>query len=196
MEDFLSQLLKSISSLFPDLSLRGRWFTLIAFLFIVFILIGFIEAQTGWIRLWQIEKRIILLQQLHALSREDILQNADLRPVYLDLSSELAEVHYFNSFRSFNLLITNALNSPFFVKFLGGFLIGGIFFVVGYFQWLRGNPSGKNTAVGALIFAVSCGIIGGLIPTIYSMWINFILYPIIEIIFLLANNRRSRRAES
>lgn len=162
---------------------------------IVSILILFPFIDTNFFYANRIKNRIDILQKITELDMDKINQNKNLTKEY---ESILKEIN-----KSDNNYINKVLNNNKNDHVIGKFISGGILW------WLLGimvlffynvlnkkdnkedNKEGKNWGTRIIGF-ILCAIIGGcmgficsIIPTIFNIWVNYIVIPILVLVLMI-----------
>lgn len=173
------------------LNMNKRKLGVIVIIVFVSILILFPFIDTNFFYANRIKNRIDILQKITELDMDKISQNQNLMKEYDSIVKEINE--------SDSNYINKVLNNKKSEHTIGKFISGGALW------WLLGiivlffyntfnkadNKKGKNwvTRIGGFIL---CAIIGGLIglicsivPTIFNIWINYIIIPILILILMI-----------
>lgn len=179
-----------VTTLFEGLDLRRRWLAIIVFgVLVVFSLLLF-EQMTGTIYYSSLERRTELLKGLNALEKEgNISSNPELKRVYDQTVQELS----LRPIRPFGFPSVGFFSSVTFWKVLSGAAVGLVFAIA---PLLHFQKSSTNAVIGAVGIGIICGFIGGLLPVIYNPWINYIGFPIAQILFFSVIGRRVRTPSS
>jgi hypothetical protein len=175
-----------VTTLFEGLDLRRRWLAIIVFGVLVVLSLLLFEQLTGTIYYSSLERRTELLKELNALEKEgNISSNPELKRVYDQTVQELS----LRPIRPFGFPSVGFVSSVTFWKVISGAAVGLLFATVALLQFQK---SSTNALTGAVGFAVIAGFIGGLLPVIYYPWINYIGFPIAQILFFTVIGRRTR----
>ena len=162
------------------------WLVLILLLFAVGLVV---ETTTGVRFLWSMDRKVQLLTQLQELASEGIAQDPQLGPIYQDSVRELAE------YKVEPLRISLVLDLEGTIKFLGAALPVMLFYVATWFGDTfdpireRIKRRSKYTPLAIVVMALvwltmllGCavyGIIGLVIPTLGSAWVNAVAYFVV-----------------
>ncbi len=175
-----------VTTLFEGLDLRRRWLAIIVFVVLVAVSLLLFEQMTGTIYYSSLERRTELLKELNALEKEgNISSNPELKRVYDQTVQELS----LRPIRPFGFPSLGFVSSVTFWKVISGAAVGLVFVLVSLAQFQKSSPS---ALIGAVGFSVIFGFIGGLLPTSIDPWINYIGFPVAQIMFLILLGRRTR----
>lgn len=157
----------------------------------VSILILFPFIDTNFFYANRIKSRIDILQKITELDMDKINQDKNLTKEYESIVKEIND--------SDNNYINKVLNNNKNDHTIGKFISGGILW------WLLGiivlffynvfnkedNKKGKNWGTRIAGF-ILCAIIGGLIglicsiiPTIFNIWVNYIIIPVLVLVLMI-----------
>ena len=78
-----------------------------------------------------------------------------------------------------------------FWKFISGGFLGFMVAIAGLVDRKRGNEKWSSTFWGGFVFGILMGLMGIFIPKIYSQWVNYIGFPILQIVVILFFSRRA-----
>ena len=170
-------------SLFQELKLPVRWLAL-AFLIAVILagIFGY-EQLTGNFYLAKLERKITLLKELQTIADAGVDKHPELESIYERTSSELAnfEVRPASSYIS-SIKIGDPTNLG---KAVSGALLWIIVLIFGVSSEYQKNGKLTGMIIGLGIFLLVIAIffawIGTLIPTLYNPWVNYILFPIVQL---------------
>lgn len=128
----------------------------------------------------QIQQEIAILNEINKI--EEIEMQTDIEKRLKDDIEKKVEKYIENNQISINLI--NRYNSdPW--KFYSGILLWVIVLVAIIFQ--KNKWYMKIAMMLMVVFFILCiGFVGLLLPTIGSPWVNYFLYPILQIIFLVS----------
>ena len=185
----MSNYLESASNLTQGLAHLAKGFTLAKFVkwIIVLILIAstalyFYEnyfASTYFYN--KIDRKISIIDKVQRLGGSDstiiIKSHKNLQNILDNLDPP--QKQFFNS-TNVRLFFSKYI-VPNFIKILGAIILPLLILLI---SW-RTTEDKKDIIVGAILLAVVFAIIAIIIPTIHSLWVNFILMPIAQIIVLL-----------
>ena len=152
-------------------------------LIIVAIVFPYIDANFFFYN--RIEKRVSILQSLSEIDMDKVSQNPELQEEYDAIISEIEKQR--------ELSISNAISSeqtanniPLF-KFLSG---GALAWIIAlYVPFMNTFKDNKTKVLAFLLLILFGGILGGIgyiIPIILNPWINYIGYPVLQLIALIA----------
>ena len=173
------------------LNMNKRKLGVIVIIVFVSILILFPFIDTNFFYANRIKNRIDILEKITQLDIDKISQNQNLMKEYDSIVKEINE----SDSNYINKVLNNKKNDHTIGKFIsGGALWWLLGFIVLFFYNIfnkEDNKKGKNwgTRIGGFIL---CAIIGGLIglicsivPTIFNIWINYIIIPILVLILMI-----------
>lgn len=179
MSDTAQKFLTSLEDLFLNFNFRRLLYWLFIISFMVLVLV-YGERMTNYLYFWRIEKRILLLKELQALDQSGIANNGQLSSIYNDLVAELA------TYKVYNPSFTLRFGSNQIWKFVTGTSVGLIMIIIGFAINIHdGNMPPKKPVIGMAIWAIVFGIIGLVLPTIYSPWVNYLSLPLLQVLILL-----------
>jgi len=184
----LKELLAIIRGLLEGLDLRRRWIAVVGLLLVLVLAIAVIEAWTGWNYYSNLQKKADLLLQLQSLVEGGIESNERLSPIYDQLAEELED----RSTPQVGFPAVRFQTSESFWKFIWG----GSFWFLFAVSAIFGTFGDENRIAGTiilLVIGVVSGIIATWIPTILNPWVNYIGFPLLQIILIFIIAARSRR---
>ena len=173
------------------LNMNKRKLGVIVIIVFVSILILFPFIDTNFFYANRIKSRIDILQKITELDMDKINQDKNLTKEYESIVKEINE----SDSNYINKVLNNNKND----HTIGSFISGGILW------WLLGiivlffynafnkedNKKGKNWGTRIAGF-ILCAIIGGLIglicsiiPTIFNIWVNYIIIPILVLVLMI-----------
>ena len=173
------------------LNMNKRKLGVIVIIVFVSILILFPFVDTNFFYANRIKSRIDILQKITELDMNKINQNKDLSREYESIIKEINE----SNGNYINKILNNNKNDHIIGKFIsGGFLWWLLGIIVLFFYNIfnkENNVKGKNLGTRIAGF-VLCAIIGGLIglicsiiPTIFNIWVNYIIIPILVLVLMI-----------
>ena len=187
MKEFPSSIIASLESLFLEFNYRRL-------LFWVFIIFAFItglvifENLTGYAYFSRMERKVSILKSLNELSQDDIASKPELNTIYQDTISEL-KAYKIEPLSFFGILSNLGSNIPHipseFGKFISGGFLGFMVAIAGLVDRNKGGEKWSSTFWGGLVFGIIMGLIGAIIPTVYNLWVNYIGFPILQIVLVL-----------
>lgn len=153
-----------------------------ALVIVVFLIFPYIDANFFFYN--RIEKRIDILQGLSEIDIDRISQSSALQEEYDAILSEIGEQREWSVSGAIS---TDENPSIMLLKFLTG---GVLAWIVALFVPFMGTFKDKKTKILAFIIVALIGgffgWIGSIIPTIINPWINYIGYPFLQLIALIA----------
>ena len=198
----LAQIFTGFGELFPDLKTRRLVILCIGiFLPLLFLVI---DSQTNLFFFWYLQKKVNILKDLYLLNSDISVNNQDFNDIYAQVLNELNSHKYFSIYeRSVQIsekimsLFANIFSFRLFWKFVSGSLLGVIVTIAFIVQALEKKEySTDNTVLGGIIFTFITGILGAMIPIIFSPVVNYIGYPVIQILFLILIAGASSQSDS
>lgn len=129
----------------------------------------------------RIEKRVSILQSLSEIDMEKVSQYPALQEEYDAIISEIEKQ------RELSISSVQTTNNVPLFKFLSG---GALAWIIALCVPLMNTFKDNKTKVLAfLLLVLFGGILGGvgyIIPTLFNPWINYIGYPVLQLIALIA----------
>lgn len=129
----------------------------------------------------RIEKRVSILQSLSEIDMEKVSQYPALQEEYDAIISEIEKQ------RELSISSVQTTNNAPLFKFLSG---GALAWIIALCVPLMNTFKDNKTKVLAfLLLVLFGGILGGvgyIIPTLFNPWINYIGYPVLQLIALIA----------
>ncbi len=190
----MDKIAEMIATLFKELKPSFRWVAVFIFLGLAILGFWFFERSTGQLYFSRLERKITLLTELQKLKDSGIENNPELYNIYQDLVVEL------ESFSVEQPAIVSIKPVDFSEPAAIGKAISGAFlwvlilvFGVSYEIRKAGKITGTTTAIAVFLLVVSLlfAWFGMIIPTIINPWVNFIGFPIVQIIILVILTRKS-----
>ena len=173
------------------LYMNKRKLGIIVIVVFVSVLILFPFIDTNFFYSNRIKNRIEILQKITELDMDKINQNENLMKEYNSIVKEITESD--NNY--INKVLNNNENDNTIGKFISGGILWWLLGIVVLFFYNKFNKEnsikGKNLGlrIGGFIL---CIIIGGLlgficsiIPTIFNIWVNYIIIPILILILMV-----------
>lgn len=167
---------------------RKLGITIIVLLVTILILFPFIDTNFFYSN--RIKNRIDILQKITELDMDKISQDENLLKEYESIVKEINESD--NNY--INKVLNNNKDDHTIGKFISGGLLWwilGIVMLFFYNIFNKDDKNGKNWGTRIAGF-VLCVIIGGLIglicsiiPTIFNIWVNYIIIPILVLILMI-----------
>ena len=173
------------------LNMNKRKLGVIVIVVFVSILILFPFIDTNFFYANRIKNRIDILQKITELDIDKISQNQNLMKEYDSIVKEINE----SDSNYINKILSNNKNDHIIGKFISGGMLWWLLGIIVLFFFNKfnkeENKKGRNwgTRIGGFIL---CAIIGGLIgllcsiiPTIFNIWVNYIIVPILVLILMI-----------
>lgn len=195
MKDIPSSILSSLEALFLQFNFRRL-------LFWVFIIVAAgsllfaTEGMIGYTFFFKMERKISLLKSLNELAQNGIANNSELSPIYHELVAELAsyKVEPLSIKQITSALNTLSLHIPEWLgKFVSGGLLGFLVALSGLAERKKGSDRWSSLVLGGLFFGILAGLVGIIIPTIYNNLVNYIGYPILQVVAILLISRFTKK---
>lgn len=184
----MKELLALITSMLAGLDIRRRWLATVGALGLAITLLYLFELGTGWLYFRNLEKKVALLSQLRSLEEKGIAQSPVLRPIFEQAASDLAARG--TSPASWPTL--GFTGSTALWKGLSGASLWILFALLGL-----GGTFGKDSRLAAFlvlgIVAIVLGVIGSILPTVYNPWVNYISFPLLQLVLLIVISGRAQR---
>ncbi|MCI9280281.1 MAG: hypothetical protein HFJ02_05745 [Bacilli bacterium] len=167
---------------------RKLGISVIIIFFIILILFPFIDTNFFYSN--RIKNRIDILQEITELDIDKIKQDENLLHEYESIIKEINE----SDKNYVNKVLNNNGNDHVIGKFISGGVLWwllGILVLFFYNILSKEKSPGKNwgTRIGGFIICLFIGAILGLIcsiiPTIFNVWINYIIMPIVVLILMI-----------
>lgn len=173
------------------LNMNKRKLGVIVIVVFVSILILFPFIDTNFFYANRIKNRIDILQKITELDIDKISQNQNLMKEYDSIVKEINE----SDSNYINKILSNNKNDHIIGKFISGGMLWWLLGIIVLFFYNKfnkeENKKGRNwgTRIGGFIL---CATIGGLIgllcsiiPTIFNIWVNYIIVPILVLILMI-----------
>lgn len=171
--DAIEALANLLKSLVEGFSKRERLRVSLLFFLVLILAFFYFESHTRLFYHLSLERRISLVAQLNQLAKDDIASNSELSPIYTELTQEILNRKVVPmEFPNFTTLVL--------YKFLTGASFGLLFLII---SLLYRRPKATQ---GALWVALFFGIFAIFIPVLGSLWINFTVLMIGQLLLLLA----------
>ncbi|MBQ6323444.1 MAG: hypothetical protein IJI22_01280 [Bacilli bacterium] len=157
----------------------------------VSILILFPFIDTNFFYANRIKSRIDILQKITELDMDKINQDKNLAKEYERIVKEINE----SDSNYINKVLNNNKNAHTIGKFISGGILWWLLGIIVLFFYnvfnKEDNKKGKNWGTRIAGF-ILCAIIGGLIglicsiiPTIFNIWVNYIIIPILVLVLMI-----------
>ena len=173
------------------LNMNKRKLGVIVIIVFASILILFPFIDTNFFYANRIKSRIDILQKITELDMDKINQDKNLTKEYESIVKEINE----SDSNYINKVLNNNKNDHTIGKFISGGILWWLLGIIVLFFYnafnKEDNKKGKNwrTRIAGFIL---CAIIGGLIglicsiiPTIFNIWVNYIIIPILVLILMI-----------
>lgn len=173
------------------LNMNKRKLGVIVIIVFASILILFPFIDTNFFYANRIKSRIDILQKITELDMEKINQDKNLTKEYESIVKEINE----SDSNYINKVLNNNKNDHTIGKFISGGILWWLLGIIVLFFYnafnKEDNKKGKNweTRIAGFIL---CAIIGGLIglicsiiPTIFNIWVNYIIIPILVLVLMI-----------
>lgn len=173
------------------LNMNKRKLGVIVIIVFVSILILFPFIDTNFFYANRIKSRIDILQKITELDMDKINQDKNLTKEYESIVKEINE----SDSNYINKVLNNNKNDHTIGKFISGGILWWLLGIIVLFFYnafnKEDNKKGKNweTRIAGFIL---CAIIGGLIglicsiiPTIFNIWVNYIIIPILVLVLMI-----------
>ncbi len=173
------------------LNMNKRKLGVIVIIVFASILILFPFIDTNFFYANRIKSRIDILQKITELDMDKINQDKNLTKEYECIVKEINE----SDSNYINKVLNNNKNDHTIGKFISGGILWWLLGIIVLFFYnafnKEDNKKGKNweTRIAGFIL---CAIIGGLIglicsiiPTIFNIWVNYIIIPILVLVLMI-----------
>ena len=173
------------------LNMNKRKLGVIVIIVFVSILILFPFIDTNFFYANRIKSRIDILQKITELDMDKINQDNNLTKEYESIVKEINE----SDSNYINKVLNNNKNDHTIGKFISGGILWWLLGIIVLFFYnafnKEDNKKGKNWGTRIAGF-ILCAIIGGLIglicsiiPTIFNIWVNYIIIPILVLVLMI-----------
>lgn len=173
------------------LNMNKRKLGVIVIIVFASILILFPFIDTNFFYANRIKSRIDILQKITELDMEKINQDKNLTKEYESIVKEINE----SDSDYINKILNNNKNDHTIGKFISGGILWWLLGIIVLFFYnafnKEDNKKGKNLGTRIAGF-ILCAIIGGLIglicsiiPTIFNIWVNYIIIPILVLVLMI-----------
>ncbi len=173
------------------LYMNKRKLGIIVIVVFVLVLILFPFIDTNFFYSNRIKNRIEILQKITELDMDKINQNENLMKEYNSIVKEITESD--NNY--INKVLNNNENDHTIGKFISGGILWWLLGIVVLFFYNKfnkeDNVKGKNLGLrigGFILFIMIGGLLGficSIIPTIFNIWVNYIIIPILILILMV-----------
>ncbi len=173
------------------LNMNKRKLGVIVIIVFVSILILFPFIDTNFFYANRIKSRIDILQKITELDMDKINQDKNLTKEYESIVKEINE----SDSNYINKVLNNNKNDHTIGRFISGGILWWLLGIIVLFFYnafnKEDNKKGKNWGTRIAGF-ILCAIIGGLIglicsiiPTIFNIWVNYIIIPILVLVLMI-----------
>jgi len=173
------------------LNMNKRKLGVIVIIVFASILILFPFIDTNFFYANRIKSRIDILQKITELDMDKINQDKNLTKEYESIVKEINE----SDSNYINKVLNNNKNDHTIGKFISGGILWWLLGIIVLFFYnafnKEDNKKGKNLETRIAGF-ILCAIIGGLIglicsiiPTIFNIWVNYIIIPILVLVLMI-----------
>lgn len=180
--DTANELTKGLNTLFANLTL-GKFLKWILVILVVsaISLILYEKLISSSFYYDRLERRLQIIEHVKSINSNDSLVNRAINQRLLETLNELnpPKSNYFESI-SLSLGFTFESFWTTCLKLFGASILPILIIFAS-----RGDADRKNTITGSIIFIIIFGIVAVFIPVIYSIWVNVIAMPFIQVLVLL-----------
>ncbi|NCS68184.1 hypothetical protein GW777_07470 [Candidatus Peregrinibacteria bacterium] len=192
----MDKLAEFVVGLFQGLKSSARWVAVL--LTIIFIVGGFYgyERSTGQLYFSRLERKISLLKELYEIKKSGIEQDPELYAIYQDAVNELSGFDVAQPTK-FQFQPIDWNKSETIWKAISGSLLWIVVLIFGISSEIK--KARKITgfiftlAVALFLVALLFAWVGTLIPTIINPWVNYILFPVLQIAVLIYFSTRAKK---
>jgi hypothetical protein len=182
-----------ITSLFSGLDLRRRWVAGVLAAILLLASLWVFESYTGYFFYQTLERRVGLLERMRSLGDEGIHSDSQLYPIYQATVEQLANrIDFRVQWPSISPADPTSLG-----KAISGSSVWILILVVGVVSEIRKVKRISGTAIGVALtvglIAYLFGWIGTILPTLGNPWVNYILFPVAQLLLLWLLARKGRK---
>ena len=173
------------------LNMNKRKLGVIVIVVFVSILILFPFIDTNFFYANRIKNRIDILQKITELDMDKISQDQNLMKEYDSIVKEINE----SDSNYINKVLSNNKNDHTIGKFISGGILWWLLGIIVLFFYNKFNKEekkkGRNwgTRIGGFILCTiivgPIGLLCSIIPTIFNIWVNYIIIPILVLILMI-----------
>jgi hypothetical protein len=185
-----------IVSLFQDLKLPVKWLAIVVIILaVLFGILGY-EKITGHFYLDKLERKMLLLKDLQAIADSGVENNKELWPIYESIVDDVYSYEITHRFIP-HLPKLNFGDPVTMGKAFSGAVFWLILVAVGIPTEIKKDGKITGMTIGLAIFLLLIASLfawlGTIIPTLYSPWINYLLFPAVQflIIFLITRKKKA-----
>jgi hypothetical protein len=184
----MEKIFNIINSLIEKLGIKPKWLH-VFILILVFVIAFFVdEALTNNYYYKNIESQVSILSKLNEIDYTKISKNPDLYPSYKRISQELTSAN--NNLGILSTLLQIKISSVLILKVLTAGLVWIILIILSLFKTLDRVERQKAVSLYIKILLFFC-VIGAITPIIFSPLVNYIMFPLLQSIFLIWAYRRN-----
>lgn len=189
--DTANELTKGLNSLFANLTLGKflKWIFVILVLSAI-TLIFYEKIISSSFYYDKLERKLQIIEKVKSINSNDSLVNKTINERLLETLNELnpPKSNYLESISvslgfSFESFWTTTL------KLFGASILP----ILIIFASRGDSTDRKNTITGAILFIIIFGVIAVFIPVIYSIWVNVIAMPFVQVLVLLPFMLKSKK---
>jgi hypothetical protein len=175
-----------IKFLLADLGINMRRVFLI-FLFILGLGLAYtFELVTGYNYYNSLDKKVHILQELQTIANKGVDKHPELYSIYIETVKEVSN-------RSISPILSPVISfilpidSTTIFKALAFSSLWILFLIGAFFGLFKSEKVSKTTSILFMFFlTLFFGFLGALIPTVLNIWINYLVFPLAQVIILLA----------
>lgn len=193
MSEMLKAIVSSVLGLFKEEFDVRRLLLLPAVVIILIVALLVLDSVTGFLFFINMERKVAILNELHSLAQDGITQDPELSPIFQKMVAELAAYKPVSLSIPRISAITEIPGLEDFLKFLSGAFLPLAVAVDAYFRREQRKEEWKHTVVGGLVLALVFGFIGILLPTFYRPWVNYLGYPILQVVLILGITKLTKK---
>ena len=159
----------------------GKLILILLLLALIFIVI-FPIIRHNYLYIWKMEKRIEMLKEISQINMEIVSKNERLNKEYNNIVNDLTA--FTKKSDSITSLLFLKKEDPHTKKwkFITGAIIFWFMMLLIPFADYKNMKERSFAILVFLLIGAFLGFIGIIIPTFYNRYINFILYPLLQII--------------
>lgn len=190
--DNANELTKGLNALFANLTLGKfvKWiFVILPLSIISLIIYDKVVSSTFYFN--RLERRLLIIEKIQSLNSNDSLVKKAIDQRLLETLNELNPPQN-NYFEVISLSLGFTFES-FWLTMLK--ILGAAILPILIIFYSRGDSDRRNAITGSIIFLLIFGTISIFIPVVYSIWVNVIAMPFLQILVLLPfilKNKKSK----
>ena len=188
--DTANELTKGLNSLFSNLTL-GRFlkWVFVILLLSAIALLFYEKAISSSFYYGKLERKLEIIEKVKSIDSSDSLVRVTINQKLLETLNELNPPQS-NYLESINLALGFSFQSIWIVLLK---LLGAVILPILIIFSARGDSNKKDTITGSIIFIIIFGVISLFIPVIYSIWVNVLGMPLLQILVLLPFMWRNKK---